>query len=168
MYISETECTFVFSSVVKHSRPGYHQQPLILRSFPSNPSLCPVTNITQYLKFRLEKSANEGFFMITVPPYKQCLKDTIARWIKETLSLAGISSGIYQAHSIWSASASLVLYKGVNLSTILIGQGTQPLKNIIKRKQINYFVIFVVKMGLQTLCYLVFSDNSLLSYLHIV
>ena len=119
MYISETECTFVFSSVVKHSWPGYHQQPLILRSFPSNPSLCPVTNITQYLKFRLEKSANEGFFMITVPPYKQCLKDTIARWIKETLSLAGISSGIYQAHSLWSASASLALYKGVNLSTIL-------------------------------------------------
>ena len=60
MYISETECTFVFSSVLKHSRPCYHQQPLILRSFPSNPSLCPVRNITQYLKFRLEKSANEG------------------------------------------------------------------------------------------------------------
>ena len=31
MYILETECTFVFSSVLKHSRPGYHQQPLILR-----------------------------------------------------------------------------------------------------------------------------------------
>ena len=60
MYISETECTFVFSSVLKHSRPCYHQQPLILRSFPSNPSLCPVRNITQYLKFRLEKFANEG------------------------------------------------------------------------------------------------------------
>ena len=29
MYISKTECTFVFSSVLKHSRPGCHQQPLI-------------------------------------------------------------------------------------------------------------------------------------------
>ena len=66
---------YVFSSVLKHSRPGYNQQPLILRSFPSNPSLCPVTNMTQYLKFRLEKSADEGFFITTVPPYKHCSKD---------------------------------------------------------------------------------------------
>ena len=51
MYISETECTFVFSSVLKHSQPDFHQQLLNLRSFPSNPSLRPVTNITQYLKF---------------------------------------------------------------------------------------------------------------------
>ena len=89
IYTSETECTFVFRSVLKHSRPSYHQQPLILRSFPSNPSLCLVINITQYLKFRLEKSAYEGFFITTVPPYKQCSKDTIERWIKEPyLSLA--------------------------------------------------------------------------------
>ena len=109
---------YVFSSVLKHSRPGYNQQPLILRSFPSNPSLCPVTNMTQYLKFRLEKSADEGFFITTVPPYKHCSKD--ARWIKETLaSLAGINSGIYQTHSLRSASMSSASYKGVNLSTIL-------------------------------------------------
>ena len=119
IYTSETECTFVFRSVLKHSRPSYHQQPLILRSFPSNPSLCLVINITQYLKFRLEKSAYEGFFITTVPPYKQCSKDTIARWIKDILSLAGINSGIYQAHSLQSASTSSASYKGVNLSTIL-------------------------------------------------
>ena len=104
---------------MKHTRSGYHQQPLILRSFPSNPSLCHVTNITQCIKFQLEKSADEGFFITTVPPYKQCSKDTIARWIKETLSLAGINSGIYQAHSLRSVSTASASYKGVNLSTIL-------------------------------------------------
>ena len=94
------------------------------------------------------------FFITTVPPYKQCSKDTIARWIKETLSLSGINSGIYQPHSLTSASTSPALYRGVNLSTILksaIGQGTQPLKNI-KKKLIRYIVIFVAKMSLQTLC----------------
>ena len=119
MCISETECTFVFSSVLKDSRPGYHQQPFILRSFPPNSSLFPVTNIMQYLKFRLEKSADERFFITTAPPYKQCSKDTIATWIKETLSLAGINSGIYQSLSLPSASTSSASCKGVNLSTIL-------------------------------------------------
>ena len=119
MYVSGRECTFAFSSVFKHSRPGYHQQPLILRSFLSNPSLCPVTNITHYLKIRLEKSADEEFFIATVPPYKQCPNDTIARWIKEILSLAGIDSGIYQDYSLRSASTSSASYKGVTLSTVL-------------------------------------------------
>ena len=73
---------FVFSSILKHSRPGYHQQPSILRSFPSNPNLRPVTKITQYLKFRLEKSADQGFFITVVPPHKQCSKDPMARCIK--------------------------------------------------------------------------------------
>ena len=43
----------------------------------------------------------------------------MARWTKETLSPAGINSGIYQTYSLHSASMSLALYKGVNLSTIL-------------------------------------------------
>ena len=108
---------YVFSSVLKHSRPGYNQQPLILRSFPSNPSLCPVTNMTQYLKFRLEKSADEGFLHNNCPTIQALLKRCK---VKETLaSLAGINSGIYQTHSLRSASMSSASYKGVNLSTIL-------------------------------------------------
>ena len=119
MYISETECTFVFSSVLKRSRPLLNVVTPSLKIISFKPKPHPVTNITQYLKFQLEKSADEGFFITTVSPYKQCSKDTIARWIKETLSLAGINSGIYLAHSLRSSSTSLASYKGVNLSTIL-------------------------------------------------
>ena len=124
MYISETECTYVFSSVLKHSQ--------LLRSFPPNPSLCPVTNITQYLKFWLEKYADQGFFITTVPEYKQISKDTIARWIKETLSLAGINSNIYQAHSPHSASTSSASYKEVKVSTLLKSANWTILKKYYK------------------------------------
>ena len=112
IYTSETECTFVFRSVLKHSRPSYHQQPLILRSFPSNPSLCLVINITQYLKFRLEKSAYEGFFITTVSTIQAMLKRYYRKMDQRTLSLSGINSGIYQAHSLRSASTSSASYKG--------------------------------------------------------
>ena len=101
MYISETKCTFVFSSVLKHRRLGYHQQPLILRSFPPNQNLRPVTIITQYLKFRLEKFADEGFFITTVPPYKQCSKDTIIRGIKEISYLSLASTVVYARHKVF-------------------------------------------------------------------
>lgn len=44
MYMSETECTFVSSLVLKHSRPGYQQQTLIL-IISCKPSLVQVYEI---------------------------------------------------------------------------------------------------------------------------
>ena len=41
-----------------------------------------------------------------------------------------------------------------------IGQETQPLKNIIKRKFIYYIAISEVEMNLQIHYYLVFTDNN--------
>ena len=42
MYITDTEVTFTFDEVLKHSRPNYKQKPLIFRAFTSK-DLCPVT-----------------------------------------------------------------------------------------------------------------------------
>jgi len=103
MYMTDTECTFIIDEVLKHSRPGYHQRPLVLRSFPDKESLCPVNTIRKYLEFRLDKSNDEALFI---------------RWIKRTLEHAGIDQGIFQAHSVRSASTSKAKLKGVSLSTI--------------------------------------------------
>ena len=35
MYITDTEVTFTFDEVLKHSRPNYKQEPLIFRAFTS-------------------------------------------------------------------------------------------------------------------------------------
>ena len=42
MYLTDTECTFVFDNVLKHSRPTFKEKPLVFRAFPQNPKLCPV------------------------------------------------------------------------------------------------------------------------------
>ena len=40
MYITDTECTFVFKEVLKHSRTKYFQKPLIFRAYPKCPESC--------------------------------------------------------------------------------------------------------------------------------
>lgn len=119
MFLTDTECTFVFDAVLKHSRPGYKQTPMVLRSFPANTQLCPVQTLKQYLKFRLNKCNDNGLFITTVSPHKRSSSDTISRWVKTTLELAGIDSGIFQAHSVRSAATSCAKRKGVSLTTIV-------------------------------------------------
>ena len=45
IYITDTECTFVFDEVLKHSRPRYCQKPLTFRAYFECPALCPVKNL---------------------------------------------------------------------------------------------------------------------------
>ena len=119
MYLTDEECTFVFDEVLKHSRPNYFQKPIRFRAFPQNISLCSLMTIKDYLNYRLTKSNDQGFFIINTKPYKQCTPDTIARWIKTTMQGAGIDSGIFQPHSVRTASTSAAKRRGVPLSVII-------------------------------------------------
>ena len=49
MYITNSECTFVFDDVLKHSRPTFNDKPRVLRMYPDDNKLCPVKNIIDYL-----------------------------------------------------------------------------------------------------------------------
>ena len=49
MYLTDTECTFVFDDVLKHSRPYFKEKPLVFRAFPQNPKLFPVSTLIKYL-----------------------------------------------------------------------------------------------------------------------
>ena len=124
MYLTEQECTFVFDEALKHSRPSLDTSPMIFRSFPDIPALCPVKLVGIYLGERnklniLKLSDDASFFITTVSPYKRPAPATIARWIKDTLTLSGIDSGKYTAHSCRSASTSNAALHGISLSTIL-------------------------------------------------
>lgn len=94
MYISDTECTFAFSSVLKHSRPSYHQQPLILRSITSNLNLCPVTYLTDISGFDQKnlKTRNPSSHLFH---HKNNVQKTLLQdGSKKPYLLAGIKSDI--------------------------------------------------------------------------
>ena len=112
MYLTDDECTFDFDEPLKHSRPGYQQKPLVLRDFPGNALFCPIRVMRKYLDFRLTKCSDKGLFITTTAPHKSCSSATIARWIKTALGNAWIDNGIFQAHSVRSASTSNAKRRG--------------------------------------------------------
>ena len=118
MYITDTEVTFTFDEVLKHSRPNYKQKPLIFRAFTSK-DLCPVTTLITYLEHRLPASGDPALFITTVKPHKKASKDSISRWIKLTMSEAGINYGLFASHSCRSASTSKATEANIDLQTIL-------------------------------------------------
>ena len=60
--LTDTECTFVFDDVLKHSRPSFKEKPLVFRAFSQNPKLCPVSILIQYLDIKLSRSSDTALF----------------------------------------------------------------------------------------------------------
>ena len=60
-----------------------------------------------------------SLFVTYVKPYKAASKDTISRWIKTTLGLAGIDITRFKPHSIRSSSTSAAALAKVPVDTIL-------------------------------------------------
>lgn len=51
--------------------------------------------------------------------YKGVTSSTVARWLREVLSLSGIDSDVFKAHSFRSAAVSAAYTKGCSVSNIL-------------------------------------------------
>ena len=119
LYITDTECTFVFDEVLKHYRPKYCQKPLLFKAHPKCQELCPVKNLLRHSDIRLTRSSDPALFISTTKPFKPVSKDTTARWIKNTMKEANIDTGLFTVHICRSASTSKAKIAGLNIKTIL-------------------------------------------------
>ena len=120
MFLDETSCTFLPNNLLKHSRPSYVSKPVTYRAYPHNPNLCPVTTIRHYKSVRDLLFPNTAQFIVTHrKPRKAAHKDTIARWVKELMTEAGVDTSVYKAHSCRSASASAAESTGIPVEDIL-------------------------------------------------
>ena len=61
----------------------------------------------------------KSLFITQVRPFKPASKDTIARWIRETLSKAGIDTSVFSPNSARSAASSTAKKGRVPIDTIL-------------------------------------------------
>ena len=75
----------------------------------------------EYLKHRAEYNVAHTifFFFTTVSPYGPPYKDTIARWVKNTLAQAGANRKTFSSHSCRSSASSKADNMDVDLDTIL-------------------------------------------------
>ena len=110
-----------FGSRVKHTKKGKVAPPVEFYPFPSDPKLCPVASIEAY-KERTQTLRPEGvqmFFLSTKKPHMPVVKCTIANWITDMLSLSGIDTKKFKAHSVRSAASSKVSDRGFSATEIL-------------------------------------------------
>lgn len=113
-----------FSSVLKHTRPGVHQENIVLQAFPDNKALCIVSLLHLYIKRTEVLRGNETKLLITTqPPFKAIARATLSRWVKTVLHKSGIDVKQFKPHSTRAAATSDARKKGMPLLSIMKAAG---------------------------------------------
>ena len=120
MFVNDAKYTFVIPSHLKQSKPGVPNPQVVLESF-ERPSICVVTTLTEYLvRTKVLRPSGQSQLLISyVKPYKPVSRDTVTRWVRYTMTSAGIDVTKYSAHSTRAASVSAASRASVNLDDIL-------------------------------------------------
>ena len=104
----------------KHSKPGKDSAVAYLKVYPPDRRLCVVMVLKEYLeRTSVLREGISNLFISYVKPYRAVTKDTISRWLKTTMSLAGIDCTIFKTHSIRSAAVSKAKVNFVPIDDIL-------------------------------------------------
>ena len=134
MNVSSVGLEIVFSSILKTSREGHHLPKTVLPRWGEQ-ALCPVSLFDFYLKRTAKIRAEERqLFITSVEPHRKASRDTVARWIRDTLSAAGIDTDYFKAHSARGASVSKA-YRSVPLNIVLDAAGWSNARTFAKHYQ---------------------------------
>lgn len=105
--------------LIKTSRVGSTQPLLVLPFFNEKPEICPGRTLSAYLQRTLSiRDQSETLFVSFRSPHKPVGTQTLSRWIKTTLSLSGIDTSSFTAHSTRHAATSAALRLGVSIDLI--------------------------------------------------
>lgn len=120
MFVSDDKYTFVIPSHLKQSKPGVSNPQVVLES-SERPCICVVTTLKEYLvRTKVLRGSGQSQLLLSyVKPYKSVSRDTVTRWVRCTLALAGIDITKYSAHSTRAASVSAASRANVNIDDIL-------------------------------------------------
>ena len=80
-------------ALAKQSKPGKEIKEFFFPSFPENVKLCPVHYLSMYMYIERTKAIrgdNNQLFVSIIKPHGSITSSTIARWLKEVMTAAGI------------------------------------------------------------------------------
>ena len=116
--LKRTKVVFTIRENLKHNSPKNNDSNIIIPAYFEDKRLCAVTYFKEYVKRTKPVRNTDKLFISYVKPNKEVSRDTISRWIKITLSKAGINTNIFKAHSTRAAAASAI-QSDVDINTIL-------------------------------------------------
>ena len=97
MHMDNNKCIFFISSLLKQSRPNFHQAPLEFVAHTDNECICPIAHIREYIEKTKElRGTQNKFFISYAPPYKAVTSSTIAKWVVLFLTECGIDTKVFQ------------------------------------------------------------------------
>ena len=116
----ESMFEFLLPEHVKQSRPGYTPPTVILNAFPSDETLCVFSHMKTYIDCTSTLRGQETkLFISYIKPHHRVSRNTISRWIRETMTNAGVDTSIFKPHSTRSATASKAKVASVPVQDIL-------------------------------------------------
>ena len=79
-----------------------------LYEFTDSPAICPVWSLMDYMAQTdtLQDANAHSIFVGHTKPHKSVCAQTLAHWIKDLMSRAGVDTSVLKQHSVYSASAS--------------------------------------------------------------
>lgn len=118
MKISPNKIEFVIREKVKNTRKIL--KPTIITCVSSAIS---ELDVASHVSFYIEKTKDfrdeKGQVFISWLTKKPVVKQSLARWLKEVLSLAGIDTSVYKSHSYRGAGLSHAYQKGASIDQIV-------------------------------------------------
>lgn len=122
--INENKIVISLSDIIKTSSPNKPQPIITIPFFKDKPELCVANIILDYLKLTAPFRKDIPYlFLTTKKPYKGTSSQTISRWIKEGLKLAGIDTNKFRPHSTRHASTSAAYRAGLSVHCIAQAAG---------------------------------------------
>ena len=112
------KCIIPIYSVIKQTKKGRHMHPMEFRPYPTEEKLCFINNLEVYLIKTREVRRSSKLFLSYQKPYNPISKDTITRWVNETLQEAGVDMSKYVTHSCRAAASSSLSSKKVPIRRI--------------------------------------------------
>lgn len=124
MKVYHNKVVCIVSELTKTFKPGKQCTSLELLSYDNDPRLCLVTCRKEYLDRTANLRQDHQKLLVSYQkPHKAISKDTVARWLKKELKLAGINTSIFGAHSTRAASTSAAKAHNVSIATIITSAG---------------------------------------------
>ena len=122
--ISSAQIVFYVFDSLKQSRPGYKNPVLTFKAFTEDVDLCIVTCLHEYLSRTSPIRGDDKCLFVTIKsPHRGASKDTLTRWVRALMTLAGLDTSIFRPHSVRSASTSAAKRGGASVTEIMSTAG---------------------------------------------
>ena len=119
MHIDPNRIIFYFPHLLKNTTPTFHAQPIKLIPYHDE-QICPIRTIVEYIKATATTRKSRKL-LLSYRNHQEVTTQTIGRYVKTTLTAAGINTTTFSVHSTRHAISSKNAMTGV------------PLKDILKR-----------------------------------